>query len=43
MFVFLNQQRFKNLQPTPIVVAAKDLGVVKVNAVIWVGLPVSAG
>jgi len=30
--VFLNQQRFKNLQPSPIVVTANDLRVVKVNS-----------
>ena len=41
-FVFLNQQRFKNLQPSPIVVTANDLRVVKVNPMIWVGLQVSA-
>jgi len=40
--VFLNQQRFKNLQPLPIVVTANDLRVVKVNPMIWVGLQVSA-
>jgi len=40
--VFLNQQRFKNLQPSPIVVTANDLRVVKVNLMIWVGLQVSA-
>jgi len=40
--VFLNQQRFKNLQPSPIVVTATDLRVVKVNPMIWVGLQVSA-
>jgi len=39
--VFLNQQRFKNLQPSPIV-TANDLRVVKVNPMIWVGLQVSA-
>jgi len=39
--MFLNQQRFKNLQPSPIVVTANDLRVVKVNPIIWIGLQVS--
>jgi len=30
------------LQPSPILVTANDLRVVKVNAMIWVGLQVSA-
>jgi len=30
-FVFLDQQRFKNLQPSSIVVTANDLGVLKVD------------
>jgi len=34
----LTQQRFKNLQPPPIVVTANDLGVVKINPMVWVGL-----
>jgi len=37
-----NQQRFKNLQPSPIVVTANDLRVVKFNPMIWVSLQVSA-
>jgi len=40
-FVFLNQQRFKNLQLPPIVVTASNLGVAKVNPMIWVGLQLS--
>jgi len=40
-FVFLNQQRFKNWQP-PLIVTANELGVVKVNPMILVGLQVSA-
>jgi len=36
-FVFLDQQRFKNLQPPPIV-TANDLGAAKVNPMILVGL-----